>query len=68
MDANHASAQHLGQRQEEAGQGTSSLSADDFRAVEETRCLLRVPGLSQDLHEAAREPLDQGTRLEDLDW
>lgn len=54
-------------RREEGGDFVV-LSADDWRAVEETLYLQRVPGLSESLHEAAREPLEEGTRLEDLDW
>jgi len=44
------------------------LSADDWSAIEETLFLSRVPGLVDSLHEAAAEPLDEGTRLEDLEW
>jgi PHD/YefM family antitoxin component YafN of YafNO toxin-antitoxin module len=44
------------------------LSADDWRSVEETLYLNKVPGLVESIHEAAREPLEEGTRVEDLDW
>jgi len=44
------------------------LSADDWRSIEETLFLNQTPGLVESLHEAAREPLEEGTRLEDLDW
>lgn len=44
------------------------LSADDWRAVEETLYLNKVPGLAESIQEAAREPLEEGTRVEDLDW
>jgi antitoxin YefM len=44
------------------------LSADDWSAIEETLHLNRVPGLVESIHRAAKEPLEEGTRLEDLDW
>lgn len=44
------------------------LSADDWSAIEETLYLNRVPGLVESIREAAREPLEEGTRLEDLEW
>ena len=44
------------------------LSADDWHAVEETLYLNKVPGLAESIQEAAREPLEEGTRVEDLDW
>jgi len=44
------------------------LSADDWRDIEETLYLNKVPGLVESIHEAAREPLEEGTRVEDVDW
>ena len=44
------------------------LAADDWSAVEETLYLNRVPGLVESLRRAAEEPLEDGTRLEDLEW
>ncbi|HWN41991.1 MAG TPA: hypothetical protein VNW71_07190 [Thermoanaerobaculia bacterium] len=44
------------------------VGADDWRAIEETLALNKVPGLVESLLEAAREPIQEGTRLEDLDW
>jgi PHD/YefM family antitoxin component YafN of YafNO toxin-antitoxin module len=44
------------------------LGADDWRAIEETLFLYQVPGLVESIHEAAREPLTEATRVEDLDW
>lgn len=44
------------------------LSADDWRDVEETLYLNKIPGLAESLHEAAREPLEEGTRVGDLAW
>jgi prevent-host-death family protein len=44
------------------------VSADDWRAIEETLSLNKIPGLVESLYEAAREPIEEGTRIEDLDW
>ena len=44
------------------------VSADDWRAIEETLFLNRVPGLVESIQRASEEPLEEGTRLEDLDW
>ncbi len=44
------------------------VSADDWSAIEETLFLNRVPGLVESIHEGAKEPLDEGTELEDLEW
>jgi antitoxin YefM len=44
------------------------VSADDWGAIEETLALNKIPGLVESLLEAAREPIHEGTRLEDLDW
>jgi len=44
------------------------VAADDWSAIEETLFLNRVPGLVESVHEAATESLDDGERLQDLDW
>jgi antitoxin YefM len=44
------------------------LSADDWRGIQETLHLQQIPGFVESLLEAAREPVEEGTRLEDLDW
>ncbi len=44
------------------------LSADDWSAIEETLFLNRVPGLVDSIHEAAAEPVEKGTKLEDVEW
>ncbi len=44
------------------------LSADDWRSIEETLHLNQVPGLVESIQQASREPLDDGTKLEELDW
>ncbi len=44
------------------------VSADDWRAIEETIYLNRIPGLVESIHQAAQEPLEDGTPLAELDW
>ena len=44
------------------------LSAEDWRAIEETLYLNRVPDLVESLHEADREALEEGVPLAELDW
>ncbi len=44
------------------------VSADDWRAIEETLYLNRVPGLVESIHQAAQEPLEDGIPLAELDW
>jgi antitoxin YefM len=61
-------AQHEVLRVRREGGDFVVVSADDWRSIEETLSLSKIPGLVESLHEAAREPIDEGTRLEDLDW
>lgn len=44
------------------------LSAADWRAIEETLFLNQIPGMVASIHAAAAEPLQEGTKLENLDW
>lgn len=44
------------------------LSAEDWSAIEETLYLNKVPGLAESIHQAAAEPLNEGVRVEDLEW
>ena len=44
------------------------LSADDWQAIAETLQLNQVRGLVDSIQEAAKEPLERGTKLEDLEW
>lgn len=44
------------------------LAEKDWRAIEGTLHMNRIPGMVESIHEAAREPLSEGTKLEDLDW
>ena len=44
------------------------LSADDWQAIAETLHLNQVPGLVGSIRQAATEPLEEGIKLEDLEW
>ncbi len=44
------------------------IGETDWKAIEETLYLNRIPGLVKSIHQADQEPLKQGTRLEELDW
>lgn len=50
------------------GENFVILGEKDWKAIEETLYLHQFPGLVESIHDAAKEPLDQGTALEDLDW
>ena len=44
------------------------ISAEGWRAIEETLFLNQIPGMVASIHDAANESLDKGVRLQDLDW
>ena len=44
------------------------IGETDWKAIEETLYLNRIPGLVKSIHHSDQEPLKQGTRLEELDW
>lgn len=44
------------------------IGADDWEAITETVHLNQVPGLVSSIQDAAQEPLELGTKLEDLEW
>lgn len=44
------------------------IGETDWKAIEETLYLNRIPGLIKSIHQSDQEPLEQGTRLEELDW
>nr|VFJ46884.1 MAG: Antitoxin component YafN of the YafNO toxin-antitoxin module, PHD/YefM family [Candidatus Kentron sp. FM]VFJ47261.1 MAG: Antitoxin component YafN of the YafNO toxin-antitoxin module, PHD/YefM family [Candidatus Kentron sp. FM]VFK07160.1 MAG: Antitoxin component YafN of the YafNO toxin-antitoxin module, PHD/YefM family [Candidatus Kentron sp. FM] len=48
----------------DGGENLVIVGETDWRAIEETLYLNRVPGLV----ESAREPLSEGVRLEDMNW
>jgi PHD/YefM family antitoxin component YafN of YafNO toxin-antitoxin module len=51
-----------------SGENFIVLSESDWKAIEETLYLNQVSGLVESIHLAANEPLDEGTRAEDIDW
>ncbi|MDM8569872.1 hypothetical protein QUF50_10265 [Thiotrichales bacterium HSG1] len=44
------------------------IGIEDWKAIEETVFLNKIPNLVESIHQANKEPLEQGTALEDLDW
>jgi PHD/YefM family antitoxin component YafN of YafNO toxin-antitoxin module len=44
------------------------ISAEDWRAIEETLFLNQIPGMVASIHDAASESLDKGISFQDLDW
>ena len=50
------------------GENFVVLGEADWRAIEETLYLNRIPGLADSILAAAKEPLEDGTALEDLEW
>jgi len=44
------------------------LSAKDWQAIAETLFLNQIPDMVASIYEAANEPLEQGIKLQDLDW
>ncbi|MBT8421161.1 MAG: type II toxin-antitoxin system Phd/YefM family antitoxin [Gammaproteobacteria bacterium] len=50
------------------GENLVILGETDWRAIEETLYLNRIPGLVESIREAACEPLSEGMRLEDVNW
>jgi len=53
---------------QEAGEYFVVIGAEDWRAIEETLFLNRIPGLVESIHQAHEEPLEQGTPLKELKW
>ncbi len=50
------------------GENFVVLGEKDWKAIEETLYLNRIPGLVESIHAASEEPLSEGTAIEDLDW
>ncbi|MBA4368388.1 MAG: prevent-host-death protein [Desulfobacterium sp.] len=50
------------------GENFVVLGEKDWKAIEETLYLNQFPGLVESINDAAKESLDQGTTLEDLNW
>lgn len=49
------------------GEGFVVIGESDWSAIEETLYLNQFEGLVDSIHQAAKEPLSEGTALEDLD-
>jgi antitoxin YefM len=50
------------------GENFVVIGEKDWKAIEETLYLNQFPGLVESIHEADREPVEEGTPLEELDW
>jgi PHD/YefM family antitoxin component YafN of YafNO toxin-antitoxin module len=50
------------------GENFVVISESDWKAIEETLYLNRIPGLVESIHKSNQEPLEEGTRLEELAW
>ncbi|VFM98816.1 MAG: Antitoxin component YafN of the YafNO toxin-antitoxin module, PHD/YefM family [Candidatus Kentron sp. G] len=50
------------------GENLVIVGETDWRAIEETLYLNRIPGLVESIRESAQEPLPEGVRLEDMNW
>lgn len=50
------------------GENFVVLGEADWNSMAETVYLNQFPGLAESIQEAAREPLEDGTPLEDLEW
>lgn len=44
------------------------VSREDWEAIAETIYLNNIPGIVESIKEAAAEPLEEGTPLEELKW
>jgi len=50
------------------GENFIVIGETDWKAIEKTIYLNQFPGLVLSIHEAAQEPLEEGTPLEELEW
>ena len=50
------------------GENFVVIGEKDWKAIEETLYLNQFPGLVESIHEADKEPVEEGTPLEELDW
>jgi antitoxin YefM len=44
------------------------LSAEDWRSIEETLYLMRIPGMTDSMKNASAEPPDTYTEVDKADW
>lgn len=50
------------------GEAFIVIGETDWKSIEETLYLNRIPGMAESILKAAEEPLSLGTDLEELDW
>jgi antitoxin YefM len=50
------------------GENFVVIGENDWNAIAETLYLNQIPGLAQSIQDAAKEPLEEGTAIEDLEW
>lgn len=50
------------------GENFIVIGEKDWKAIEETLYLNQFPGLVESIHKADKEPIEEGTLLEELDW
>ena len=50
------------------GENFVVIGENDWKAIEETLYLNQFPGLVESIHNADKEPIEDGTPLEELDW
>ena len=48
--------------------GAVLISREDWEAIQETLYLTSIPGMTKSIKEAAAEPIEECTPLEDIDW
>ncbi|MEL6553764.1 MAG: type II toxin-antitoxin system Phd/YefM family antitoxin [Cyanobacteria bacterium J06621_11] len=48
--------------------GAVLVSKEDWDAIQETLYLMSIPGMAQSIKEAAAEPIEECTPIEELDW
>ena len=48
--------------------GAVLVSKEDWEAIQETLYLTSIPGMTKSIQEAAAEPIEACTPLEDIDW
>lgn len=50
------------------GENFIVLGEEDWRSIEESLYLNQFPGFVDSVKKSEEEPLEKGTKLEDLDW
>jgi len=50
------------------GENFIIIGEKDWRSIEETLYLHQFPGLVDSIQNARQEPLESGSKIEDLDW